>query len=373
MSAPRILHIFSTFAPAGPELRAVSLIRALGDSYQHSILAIDGCTDAAKMLPDRADVKVLEAPPRAGTMKTVRRLRAIIRSVQPDLVCTYNWGAMDGTMAAVGCKVPVIHHEDGFNVDESKRFKRRRVWWRRALLPLTQRVVVPSVRLEKIALDLWKLKPEKIQRISNGIDPSRFDAADGNAALRQELGVPQSACLVGFMGHLRPVKNAARLLEAAAPLAQEHELHLLIIGDGEERSQLESLAEQPPLKGRVHFTGHLEDPRAHLRATNIFALSSDSEQHPVALLEAMASSLPVVSTRVGDVEHILDESQHPYISPLETDAGGLRSALRGLIIDESLRHNLGRKNARRVKEAFTHEAMLEQHAELWRSGVEAAT
>ena len=372
MSAPRILHIFSTFAPAGPELRAVSLIRTLGDSYQHSILAIDGCTDAAKMLPDRADVKVLEAPPRAGTMKTVRRLRAIIRSVQPDLVCTYNWGAMDGTMAAVGCKVPVIHHEDGFNVDESKRFKRRRIWWRRALLPLTQRVVVPSVQLEKIALDLWKLKPEKIQRIANGIDPSRFNAADGNAALRQDLGIPQSACLVGFMGHLRPVKNAARLLEAAAPLAEEHELHLLIIGDGEERSQLESLAEQPPLKGRVHFTGHLEDPRAHLRATDIFALSSDSEQHPVALLEAMASSLPVASTRVGDVEHILGESQHPYISPLETDAGGLRSALRGLIIDESLRRDLGRKNAQRVKEAFTHEAMLEQHAELWRSGVEAA-
>ena len=373
MSAPRILHIFSTFAPAGPELRAVSLIQALGDSYQHAILAIDGCTDAAKMLPEREDIQILEAPPRAGSMKTVRRLRAVIRSVEPDLVCTYNWGAMDGAMAAVGCKVPVIHHEDGFNADEAKRFKRRRIWWRRAILPLTQRVIVPSVQLEKIAHDLWKLKPEKVQRIANGIDPSRFSAADGNPALRAELGISQSACLVGFMGHLRPVKNAARLLEAAAPLAQEHELHLLIIGDGEERSELERLAEQPPLKGRVHFTGHLEDPRAHLRATDIFALSSDSEQHPVALLEAMASSLPVVSTRVGDVEHILGEAQHPYISPLETGASGLRSALRGLIIDESLRRRLGHKNAQRIGKEFTHEAMLEQHTQLWRSGVEATT
>lgn len=371
MSAPRILHIFSTFAPAGPELRAVSLIHALGDAYQHAILAIDGCTDAAGMLPEREDVRVIEAPPRAGTMKTVRRLRAIIRAEQPDLVCTYNWGAMDGAMAAVGCKVPVLHHEDGFNADEAKRFKRRRIWWRRRLLPLTHRVVVPSVRLEKLATELWKLKPERIQRIPNGIDPTRFEAADGNAALRAELGISQSSCIIGFMGHLRPVKNAARLLEAAAPLAEEHDLHLLIIGDGAERGALELLAAEPPLKGRVHFTGHLEDPRAHLRAMDVFALSSDSEQHPIALLEAMASSLPVASTRVGDVEHILGKTQHPFISPLETGAGGLRSALRGLISDDSARRRLGRLNAQHVSDEFTHEAMLKQHAQLWRSGVEA--
>ena len=373
MSAPRILHVFSTFAPAGPELRAVSLMRALGDSYQHAILAIDGCTDAARMLPEREDIRVLEAPPRAGTMKTVRRLRAIIRAEQPDLVCTYNWGAMDGAMAAVGCKVPVLHHEDGFNADEAKRFKRRRVWWRRRLLPLTHRVIVPSVYLEKLAVELWKLKPEKVQRIPNGIDPARFEAADGNAALRAELGIPQSSCLIGFMGHLRPVKNAARLLEAAAPLAEEHDLHLLIIGDGRERSALELLAAEPPLRGRVHFTGHLEDPRSHLRAMDIFALSSDSEQHPIALLEAMACSLCVASTRVGDVEHILTKDQQPLISSLEAGAGGLSSALRELILDEGLRRSLGQQNAQRVREIFTHEAMLEQHAQLWRSGVEAAS
>ena len=75
MSAPHILHIFSTFAPAGPELRAVGLIHATGEAYRHSILAIDGRTDAKEMLPEREDVRVLEAPPKAGTWKTSRRLR----------------------------------------------------------------------------------------------------------------------------------------------------------------------------------------------------------------------------------------------------------------------------------------------------------
>lgn len=373
MSAPHILHIFSTFAPAGPELRAVRLIHATGAAYRHSILAIDGCTDAASELSDREDVRVLDALPKAGTLKTTRRLRKLLRAEAPDLVCTYNFGALDGALAAVGSKVPVLHHEDGFNADEAQRFKRRRVWMRRALLPLTHKVIVPSKLLEELARDLWRLAPKKIERIPNGIEAASFEAADGNPALRAELGIPESACVVGFMGHLRPVKNAARLLEATEPLATAHDLHLLLLGDGEERAALEAHAAQGDLAGRVHLVGHKSDPRSYLRAMDIFALSSDSEQHPVALLEAMACALPVASTRVGDVEHILGEVQHPYITPLETGAGGLRSALKKLSSDPSLRARLGKKNAARVEEEFTHTQMIERHEALWRSGVEATT
>jgi len=371
MSAPHILHIFSTFAPAGPELRAVGLIHALGESYRHSILAIDGRTDAAERLPQREGIRILEAPPKAGSWKTTRRLRSILREEAPDLVCTYNWGALDGVMAAVGCKIPVLHHEDGFNADEAKRLKRRRTWMRRALLPLTHRVIVPSTCLEEIATSLWRLAPAKVKRIPNGIDPDAFEPADGNAALRAELKIPESACVVGFMGHLRPVKNATRLLEAVGPIAAEHEIHLLLVGDGEERAALEARAAGEDLKGRVHFVGHLADPRAHLRAMDIFALSSDSEQHPIALLEAMACGLPVASTRVGDVEHILSQEQRPYISPLEAGADSLRSSIQELAGDASLRERLGRQNAERVTQEFHREAMHERHAALWRSGVEA--
>ena len=373
MSAPHILHIFSTFAPAGPELRAVGLIHATGEAYRHSILAIDGRTDAKEMLPEREDVRVLEAPPKAGTWKTSRRLRTVLRAEEPDLVCTYNFGALDGVMAAVGCKVPVIHHEDGFNADEATRFKKRRIWMRRRLLPLTHRVIVPSKVLEGLATDLWRLAPEKVQRIPNGIDADAFEVADRNPELRAELGIPESACVVGFMGHLRPVKNASRLLDAAGPIAAEHGIHLLIIGDGEERAALEVRALEEDLTDRVHFTGHLSDPQPHLRAMDVFAISSDSEQHPIALLEAMACGLPVVSTRVGDVEHILGEEQHPYITPLETGADGMRSALRELASDPSLRERLGSKNASRVSDEFSHTQMIERHQALWRSGVETTT
>jgi len=371
MSAPHILHIFSTFAPAGPELRAVRLIHATGAAYRHSILAIDGCTDAASELPEREDVRVLDAPPKAGTLKTTRRLRELIRAEAPDLVCTYNFGALDGALAAVGCKVPVLHHEDGFNADEAQRFKRRRVWMRRALLPLAHKVIVPSKRLEELAGDLWRLAPQKVARIPNGIDAASFETRDGGAALRHALGIPTSACVVGFMGHLRPVKNTLRLLEATAPIAAEHDLHLLLIGDGEERELIEARAAETDLEGRVHLVGHQGDPRQHLRAMDIFALSSDSEQHPISLLEAMACALPVASTRVGDVEHILGEAQLPYTTPLEEGAGGLSSAIETLASDPDLRSRLGAENAARVEAEFSLDQMIEQHAAMWRSGVEA--
>jgi glycosyltransferase involved in cell wall biosynthesis len=371
MTAPHILHIFSTFAPAGPELRCVSLIHAAGASYRHTILAIDGRTSAAEELASDAPVTLLDAPPKAGTLRTTRRLRAILRTQAPDLVCTYNWGALDGVMAAVACKIPILHHEDGFNADEVQRLKRRRTYLRRALLPLTHRVIVPSKRLEKIATETWRLKPHKLERIPNGIDADHFAVRAEPNSVRSEFAIPASACLIGFMGHLRPVKNAARLLEAAAPIAAEHDLHLLLLGDGEERADLERRAAQSDLAGRVHFAGHIADPRAHLQAMDLFALSSDSEQHPIALLEAMACGLPVAATRVGDVEHILGEAQHPFISPLETGAGGLRSVLRELQADPELRLRLGAKNLSRVRAELSAQKMIERHLDLWRSGVEA--
>ena len=314
---------------------------------------------------------MLDAPPKAGTLKTTRRLRKLLNAEAPDLVCTYNFGALDGALAAVGCKVPVLHHEDGFNADEAQRFKRRRVWMRRALLPLTHKVIVPSKRLEDLARDLWRLSPQKVERIPNGIDASSFERADGNPSLRDELGIPASACVVGFMGHLRPVKNALRLLEAAAPIAAEHDLHLLIIGDGEERALLEARAGEADLVDRVHLVGHLRDPRPHLRAADLFALSSDSEQHPVSLLEAMACGLPVAATRVGDVEHILGDEQRPHLTALEDGADGLRAALSALASDPDLRSRLGKENAARVDAEFSLAQMIERHEALWRSGVEA--
>lgn len=349
MSAPHLLHVFSNFVPTGPELRTVELIGALGRRFRHSIVSMDGRTSAAERLPPDAGVRLLPAPPRAGSLATARRLRRVLAEERPDLVLTYNWGAFDTLLAArsLGFR-RVIHHEEGFNEDEAEQLKSRRIWARRLVLPGAAAVVVPSERLRAIALDLWRLRPEKVRLIPNGIRLDRF--SPGRAG--------SGPLVVGTVGSLRPVKNHARLLEAVARVP---DVHLLLVGDGEERPALERRAAAPDLAGRVRFAGYQESPAPFYQAMDVFALSSDSEQMPVALLEAMASALPVVSTDVGDVRAMLPPEQAPFLG------ADLAGPLAELARSPDLRRHLGALNRKRAEERYSFEALCAAYRELYES------
>lgn len=372
---PRLLHIFSTFVPAGPELRTVRLIEAFGPDFEHAILAMDGRTDARRNLPADAPVRFLDAPPKAGTPATVRRLMGILRAQRPDLLLTYNWGAFDALFAArlLGLRA-VLHHEDGFNADEAQAFKLRRILPRRLVLPSVERVIVPSQRLVDIARERWHLAPDKVALVPNGVHLERFEPRDGNPELRARLGIPPEAFVVGYVGHLRPEKNPARLLRACASIVGRIPLHALVLGEGPERAALERLAAAPPLAGRVHLVGHRDDTAAHYRAMDAFAISSDTEQLPVALLEAMASALPVAATAVGDVAAALGPDQAPFVVPLgegEASAGALGEALARLAADPALRARLGRANRERAAREFSFGAMSTRYRALYETALAA--
>lgn len=372
MTAPHLLHVFSTFVPAGPETRTVNLIEALGREFRHSILAIDGRTDARALLSGRAEVAILPEMPRAGSFATLKRLRALLRELNPDLSLSYNWGAFDAVLAARTLRRPHVHHEDGFTSDETQTFKRRRVWARRLFLGGTERVIVPSQRLATIARDTWKLAPDHVRYIPNGIDVARFPPRDGNRELRAQLGIAPDALVIGWVGHLRPEKNPQRFLQSCARIDRERNVILLVLGDGPERAACEALAEKlQPLFGRVRFAGHQPDPAPYYRAMDAFVISSDTEQMPVALLEAMASALPVVSTEVGDVRSMLPEAQGPFVVPLaeRESAWPLAEALDRLLDAAPLRTSLGAANRRRVEESFSFERMLTAYREVYRAAL----
>jgi len=370
---PHLLHVFSTFVPAGPETRAVRLIEGAGHEFRHTILAMDGRTDASALFSGKLDVKLAEAPPRAGSIATLRRMRALLVELRPSALLTYNWGAFDAVLAARSLRYDrVIHHEDGFNADEASEFKARRVWARRLVLPRVHRVIVPSKNLERIAASKWKLASTKVLCVPNGIDLARFQPADGRPSLRHKLGIPARAPLVGWVGHMRAEKNPLRFLKAAARVDAELGAHFLVLGDGPERKPCEELAAKTPtLYGRTHFVGHQSDPREHYRAMDAFCISSDTEQMPIALVEAMTSSLPVVTTDVGDVRAMLAPEQADWIVPLDEreSAWPLAEKLTTLIQDVELRVRLGRANRAKALAEYGFETMLGAHREVWRSAV----
>lgn len=358
MSA-RILHVFSTFAPGGPQVRTCRLLPELPREWKHAIVALDGNTDARSLLDPSLGVEILPAPPRAGTLATTRRLARLFRERRPDLLCTYNFGALDALLAArLAGLHNVIHHEDGFRPDEVAGQKLRRVWARRLALGVTRTLIVPSFTLERLALDVWKQPATRVRRIPNGIRVSDFPRADKNPARRAELGIPLDAPLIGFVGHLRPEKNPVRAVEALAASGLP-DAHLLILGDGPERTRVEETARRLGLERRVHLAGHRADPRPDYRAMDLFLISSDTEQMPVALLEAMACALPVVSTDVGDVRQILATVQSQGVVPVEF----LGRHAGGLLRDRTAARHLGDANLEKVSRDFTFEGMVGAYRE----------
>jgi glycosyltransferase involved in cell wall biosynthesis len=372
--APLLLHVFSTFAPGGPQVRTVQLIEALGAEFRHAVLPLDGDARAASLLGGRASVRLLDPPPRAGTLRSAARLRRVLQREAPALVLTYNWGAIDMVLAARSLGgVPSIHHEDGFRSDEAAGFKRRRVWMRRAALGGCARVIVPSLVLERIAHELWGLAPERVRMIPNGVRLADYEVRWSGRALRELCGFPTGSIVIGSAAHLRPEKNLARLLRACALLAHLEPLRVLIVGDGPERAPLEALARSLGIAHRVAFAGHQAKLAPWYQAMDVFALSSDTEQMPVGLLEAMASSLPCAATAVGDLRAMLPIEQAALLVPLGGEERAVETALahsiEQLARDEALRARLGALNRARAEAAYGFETMLGAHRAEWLAAI----
>jgi glycosyltransferase involved in cell wall biosynthesis len=144
----------------------------------------------------------------------------------------------------------------------------------------------------------------KVQVVPNGIDLASFDRPASPADVRAELGIPAGALVVGTVGRLVEVKRQDLLLAAFAELRERGRhphTRLLIVGDGPERTRLESLARQLHVAEQTIFAGYQQEPERMLRAMDLFVLTSRHEGLPLALLEAWAAGLAVVSSNVGAI------------------------------------------------------------------------
>lgn len=365
---PAILHCHSTFSLGGKEARAVRLMNAFGDRVRHTILsAVPDQMGARKAIEPSISVDFPDertAPPLYGKPAPARYL-ALARYFQNfDLILTYNWGSMDAVMAhRLLCRFmplpPLIHHEDGFNADESDRLNWKRNAFRRIGLPTASRIVVPSHTLETLVRQQWG-KQLPVVRISNGIGVDRYqgplqpDAIPGFARQQGDI-------VVGTVAGLRAVKDLT-LLVAALALTPAH-VRLVIVGDGPERDRIMAAAHTAGVAHRVHLPGFLPDPAAFVGLFDIMALSSLSEQQPIAVMEGMAAGLPVVAPPVGDIAAMVAPANLPFI--VHRTAEDLASAIVRLAGDQALRTSVGQANHRKALEDFDEAAMVARYSSLY--------
>jgi glycosyltransferase involved in cell wall biosynthesis len=359
---PRILHVFPTFAVGGAQARFCTIANHFGQAFEHIIVAMDDDLSCKERLDPELTVAFLKVNVRKGaTFSNVRLFRQILKHLQPDLLVTSNFGSVEWAISNLWPVTRHVHMEDGFGIDEQVRqVPRRRLI--RSLVLQRSTVVLPSSQLTNLARKTWHLPEHQTVFIPNGVNLSRFERC-----LTISDNSRTDGPVIGTVAALRPEKNLTRLLYAFASVYQETNAQLIIVGDGVERTKLEELVHRLKLSEVVKFTGHLNETQAAYKLFDVFVMSSDTEQMPFSVLEAMASGLPLVSTDVGEVSNMVSPSNRRFV--LGNDHATLAHSLREVLSDPQLSRRLGDENRLHVEKYHSETEMCLSHRKLWMDGM----
>jgi L-malate glycosyltransferase len=363
----KLLHVFPTFAPGGAQTRFAVLANALGREFEHVVVSMDGLHGTERSVQPGVALRLRAVTARGGrglNLANLRAFRESLRDEQPDLLLTYNWGAIEWALADRFRPIcPHLHVVDGFGPEEALAQLPRRVWLRRLALSGRTTIVVPSQSLRIVVTEVWRLHPGRVRHIPNGVDaPALASQARQPFGLRRQPGER----LFGTLAGLRPEKNLDRLLRIAAMLPDAIPWRLVIAGEGSQRAQLEAQARDLGLLERVVFTGFVERPGSVLRELDVFVLTSDTEQMPLSVLEAMAVGLPVLATDVGDLRLMLPSATRHLCLFGRDEERAFAARLAALLASPDECRRLGALNRERATD-FSAEAMVARYDQLLRA------
>jgi glycosyltransferase involved in cell wall biosynthesis len=344
----RFVWVFPGFGVGGAQVRFCALANHLGPGVPHSVISLNGDQACAEKLDPDLDVHLPPSGHTRGRMlASVLHARRRLAQTRPRLVITSNWGAIEWAIGARLAGLSHLHSEDGFGPEERTRQIPRRVLTRRLALRGSD-LILPSRTLAGIARNQWRLPARRLHYVPNGIDLARFTGA---APMRPP---PGEGPVIGTIAALRAEKNIARLLHAVARLRQSRPVRLVVVGDGPERPGLEALARSLGIDGATLFAGHSTEAERWMASFDVFALSSDTEQMPLSLLEAMASGLACACTNVGDVAAMVATANAPFVTPVTDDAFALGL---GAVL-EADRAAIGRANRVKAEAEFDQVGMF---------------
>jgi glycosyltransferase involved in cell wall biosynthesis len=233
----------------------------------------------------------------------------------------------------------------------------------------SRRVVAVSHAIERFLVDVVRVPRRKVQTILNGIDVDRYGNGRGRSGLRDSLGIPATARVIGTVGSLYPVKGHRFLLQSLARLvARFPDTVCLIAGRGELLDDLTREAADLHLTERVRFLGYRTDVADLLDAMDVFVLPSLSEGLPLALLEAQAAGKPVVASRVGGNPEALEDGAAGYLVPPAAPEA-LADRIAALLEDPARAKLMGERGRSRVRDLFGLEAMGRRYLSLYRACV----
>lgn len=360
---PAILHVVTGIDVGGAENHLLTLCEGLTDrGFDVTVAYLKGDGELEAKFRE-AGCGVVRIGIRADIDPfAFARLAAHVAANDYDVVHTHlfhgdSYGVPAATLARVPAVVSSKHNDPPY--------------WRtqpyRTIHGLTlrgvDRVFPISDHVSQYLLRTTGIPPAKVQTIRYALDPEPFDdTAAGASSRRREFG---GGPLVGTVARLTEQKDLGTLLRAFARVRDDHDAHLIVVGRGEERGELEQLATDLGLQDTVTFTGFRDDVPELMHAFDVFALPSRWEGFGVVFMEAMATRTPVVASDVSAIPEVVADGETGYLCP-PGDVEAFASRIARLLDDDDLREQMGAVGRRRLETEFSVERMVNEMVDAYR-------
>lgn len=379
----KILRIINRFNIGGPTYNATFLSRFISDEFETLLvggLPEEGEADSLHILEQYGVKPMLieemqRNPNFFSDRKALKKIKAIIKEYQPDIVHTHaaKAGAL-GRKAAADCGVPVILHTFHGHVFHSYFNKFKTEIFRQIEKRLASKssgiIAISNIQKDEL-VKVFKIAPEhKVKVIPLGFDLNPFheNLEEKREKVRTEYNLTDEIA-VAIVGRLAPIKNHDLFLEAVK-LTQEktkQKLVFFIVGDGELKDELE--AKVNVLKAEngvdIRFTSWIRDIKTFNAGMDIICLTSNNEGTPVSLIEAQATNKPVVTTDVGGVRDIVLEGETGFIVP-KGDSLAFAEKLLLLTENKELRNSMSEKGWEFVKDTFHYTRLVKDMEEYYK-------
>jgi sugar transferase (PEP-CTERM/EpsH1 system associated) len=362
---PLVVHLIYKLAVGGLENGIVNLINHMPeDRYRHAVICLSESTDYSRRIKKR-DVPIFTLDQRKGHDFSVHpRLLKLLRHLRPSIVHTRNLAALEFQTVAALAGVPGrIHGEHGRDMHDLDGANRKYNLLRKAVRPFVQRYTAVSVDLAQWLIERIGIRRNLVAQIYNGVDVEKFRP---RLAPRAPLGpngfLNSDSFVVGTVGRMESVKDQVTLARAFIYLLQTSDearkrLRLVMIGDGSQRMSAIELLRSAHVEDLAWLPGERDDVPELMRSLDLFVLPSLREGISNTILEAMATGLPIVATRVGGNPELVQAGNSGELVP-HSDPLAMAAAIDSYIRVPEKGSEHGNRGRNLVETKFSMEAMV---------------
>ncbi|MDO5509777.1 MAG: glycosyltransferase [Weeksellaceae bacterium] len=366
----KILHIQETIGSGGVERRRLSMAKHL-DKMLFDQRFI--CTIEKGNIPDEIRAQGFQVTS-IGKMKSPlhwkqhRKIQKIIDEFNPDII---HGAVFEGvTLAALNGwlkKVPII-------IIEETSFPINRTWKGNLLVKLFSRLSTKVIGVsEAVSEEYLKQKlglaEKKVILINNGVAAQRVVSSEELQAVRDKYQITPEAFVIGSVGRMLDDSNKrfSDLIKAFASFSQDKpNARLLLIGEGPEKKNYETLSKQLGIEKKVIFTGYQSDVAIFYQLMDVFAIASLHESFGLVLAEAMLNKLPVIAAKVGGMKYIVDDGKTGLlVAPGNTNA--ILDAFNTLYKNSTMLTQFGMNGYEKAMKEYTEESYVQNVANLYNS------